>query len=130
MLTTRPDEWTDRVTDKFWPICQTANNKIQFSCKKFCTNSTGKLVYSDSGHTKELTPSLCMESLLSPLPPTKLVQVRQLPFASRSFSSCSCSRKVAVLSSCIMHQKCWRYQLFHLPTVQRVSALIYPFLSG
>lgn len=103
MLQTRTDEWTDRVTDKLWPICQTANNKIQFSCKKFCTNSTGKLVYGDSGRTKELTPASAWEALLHP--PSKLVQVRQLPFASRSFSSCS--RKVGVLFSCIMHQKCW-----------------------
>lgn len=69
MLTTRPDEWTDRVTDKFWPICQTANNKIQFSCKKFCTNSTGKTCLQRQ-RAHEGTDTLALHGVASvPSPP-------------------------------------------------------------
>lgn len=132
MLQTRTDEWTDRVTDKFWPICQTANNKIQFSCKKFCTNSTGKLVYSDSGHTKQLTPASAW-SRFSPLSTFETSASPTIAVCESQFQQLQSQSWSSLLmhnASKMLAMQRGRYQLFHLPTVQRVSALIYPFLSG
>lgn len=87
----------------FGPFARQQTTKYNLVVKSFALTPPANLFTATAGARRNWHPPLHGRRCSSP--PSKLVQVRQLPFASRSFSSCR--RKVGVLFSCIMHQKCW-----------------------